>query len=55
MASGVGTIQNLQGKVTAGNALVVTGGTGTSTGTPGTVGTLQGKVDSTNRLVIVFE
>ncbi len=42
-------------KVNASNALIVTGDTGSSTGTAGTLATLPGKVDSSNRLVIKFE
>jgi len=54
MASGIGPVLTLQGKVDSGNALVVTGGSGTGTGATGTIANLQGKVDSSNRLVVVF-
>jgi hypothetical protein len=55
MAGGTQAILNLQGKVNATNAVVVTGATtGTGTGTVGTLGNLPGVVDSSNRLVVMF-
>ena len=50
------SILQVPGKVNASHALVVTGDTGTSTGsTPAPIAGLPGKVDSSNRLVIKFE
>lgn len=58
MASGIGALFTLQGKVDAGNALVVTAtGSGSTTVPSGggqPVAQLQGKVDSSNRLVVRF-
>jgi len=46
------SILNLPGRVNANGALVVTGGSGATTGSVGTIATLPGKVDSVNRLVV---
>lgn len=47
-------VLQLQGKVNAANALVVTGDAGATTGGVQPIASCQGKVDASNRLVVVF-
>jgi len=55
MASGIGSLLNLLGKVDSGNALVVVGtaSAGTTGGT-NVLSSLQGKVDASNALLVKF-